>query len=336
MKRAALIVVLSFVGVQLLVAGLAEGQGALVQGRFAEAAEAFRGVLRNDPSNLPAHAGLSTALYLLARYDEVIAFFPEEIRKGRIDLNRRGTEAMTVLKHIGFSCYRGGQSKKAIVALSIAVKIKDDDPAVYNTLGLAYLNTASFRLAEIAFQTAVNLSPKSPFYHNNLGAAYLEQKMFREALACFEKAVRNDGGYQNGWENIWLTREKLNLPSNRGDYHFAYFITATEDEKTAWRQRETALRQDSERRRQEAIVRQRMEQERRKREAELKRIDEERRKQEAEKRRQDELRRQREASLNTNGLPKPPTGGITQPVRKTNTVIVKPVTSAAGTNGKAR
>ena len=327
MKRAGLVAVAVLFAAGLLVADLGQGQGALSQGRYAEAAEAFRGVLKNDPSNMQAHAGLSSALYSLARYDEIIGFFPEEIRKGHIDLNRRNPEAMTVLKHIGFSCYRGGQSKKAIVALSIAVKIKDDDPAVYNTLGLAYLNTAAFRLAEIAFQTAVNLSPKSPFYHNNLGAAYLEQKMYREALACFEKAVRNDGGYQTGWENIWLTREQLNMPPHRGEYQFAYFVTATEDEKNAWRQRETSMRQDAERRRQEAIVRQRMEQERRKREAELKRLDDERRRQEAERKRQEELRRQRDAA-GTNILPRPPGGG-TVPSQKTNGAA-KPASSAPG------
>jgi tetratricopeptide (TPR) repeat protein len=242
-------------------ADIVRAREAMQRNRFAEAAEAYRAVIRTQENNMEALAGLSSALYALGRYDEIISFFPEEIRKGNVNLNQRNSEAMTILKNIGFSCYQRGQSKKAIVALSIATRIRDDDPSVYNILGLAYLNTESFRLAEINFQTAVNLAPTSPFYVNNLGAAYLEQGMYREALIAFEKSVRLDRSYQTGWGNIWLTRERLRLPSHRGEYWFSYFLTATEEEKRA-HQRHL----DEERRKQEAALltqRQQQEEERR-------------------------------------------------------------------------
>jgi tetratricopeptide (TPR) repeat protein len=219
---------------------------AMAQSRYAEAAESYRAAISAQKNNIEAHAGLADALFALARYDEIITLFPEEIRKGNINLNQRGPEAMAILKNIGFSCYRSGQSKKAIVALSIALKIQDDDSSVYNTLGLAYLKTGSLPRAEIAFQTAVNLAPASPYYVNNLGAVYLDQKRYREALICFEKAVRNNTGYHTGWENIWLCREKLALPSYRGEYWFYYFVTATEAERLAYQNHINGARRNQE------------------------------------------------------------------------------------------
>ncbi|MDR2733948.1 MAG: tetratricopeptide repeat protein [Spirochaetota bacterium] len=230
-------------------ADVSGAQLALQQNRFAEAAEEFRAVIQAEGANMQAQAGLAEALFALERYDEIVAFFPEEIRKGNINLNQRSSEAMAILKNIGLACYRSGQSKKSIVALSIAVKIRDDDPAVYNTLGLAYLHTGAHRLAELAFQTAVNLAPENSPYWNNLGAAYLEQQQYRDALISFESSVRSDRSYNTGWWNIWLCREKLGLPSHRGEYLFWYFITATADDRLA---HQRVL--DEERRKQDAIL----------------------------------------------------------------------------------
>jgi len=212
-------------------ANVEAGWDAYRKGKWVEAILAFRRVLKDDPKSLPAHAGLASAMYALSRFDEVMTVFPDEIKKGNIDLNSRSEDAFTILKMIGFACFRNKQSKKAIVALSVAIKIKDDDPAIYNTLGLAYLNTGSSRLSEIAFRTAVNLDDKNPVYMNNLGASYIDQKMYKDALSCFEKAVRLDPRYQNGWDNVWMGREKLGLPAMRGQYNYSYFSDATEDEK---------------------------------------------------------------------------------------------------------
>jgi len=233
MKQFIFILVLLCVGAHIAYADVNKARLAMQQNRFAEAAEEFRAVIQAEGSNMQAQAGLAEALFALERYDEIIAFFPEEIRKGNINLNQRSPEVMAILKNIGLACYRSGQSKKSIVALSIAVKIRDDDPAVYNTLGLAYLHTGSHHLAELAFQTAVNLAPANSMYLNNLGAAYLEQKQYRDALICFENSVRSDRNYYTGWGNVWLCREKLGLPSCRGEYSFWYFITATAEEKLA-------------------------------------------------------------------------------------------------------
>jgi tetratricopeptide (TPR) repeat protein len=267
-------------------ADIVKAREAMQQSRFADAAEAYRAVIRTQKNNMEALTGLSDALYSLALYDDIVNFFPEEIRKGNIDLNQRSPEVMAILKNIGFACYQGGQSKKSIVALSIAVKIRDDDPSVYNTLGLAYLKIGSFRLAEIAFQVAVNLEPTSPFYVNNLGAAYLEQGMFREALIAFEKSVRLDRNYHNGWGNIWFSREKIGLPIHRGEYWYYYFLTATDDERLA-HQRFV----EEERRKQEAASAYKKQQERQEEERRLAAAEQLRLQQQQQQQQQEEAQR---------------------------------------------
>lgn len=296
------------------------GQDFLRQGKPVEAIYAFRKVLREDPKSMSAHAGLASAMYALARYEEVMTVFPEEIKKGNIDLNKKNHEAFTVLKMIGFASFRNRQSKKAIVALSIAIKIRDDDPSIYNTLGLAYLNTGSARLSEIAFRTAVNLDQENPVYVNNLGASYLEQRLYREALICFEKSVRLDPKYQNGWDNVWMGREKMNLASMRGQYKYSYFLTATESEK---KQGATDLqaRNEAEKKRMDAIqARKKAEEEAQKRAAEAKKRDEDRKRAEEEKRKLELIRQTNTAEQISSSKPRSmETLTNAQPVRSGST-----------------
>lgn len=265
-------------------ANITIGQEWLRQGKPVEAIHVFRKILREDPKNMAAQAGLASAMYALARYEEVMTVFPEEIKKGNIDLNKKDQEAFTILKMIGFSCFHNHQSKKAIIALSIAIKIQDDDPSIYNTLGLAYLHTGSAKLSEIAFRTAVNLEQENPVYINNLGASYLEQKLYREALLCFEQSVRLQPKYQNAWDNLWLSRERMNLVSMRGQYRYSYFLTATEAEK---RQEivDLQMKNEAEKKRLEAL------QARRKLEEAQRKAAEEKRREEARKRTEEEKKK---------------------------------------------
>jgi tetratricopeptide (TPR) repeat protein len=294
--------------VGVLFANVDTGRDLLRQGKTVEAVLQFRKALLDDSKNIAAHAGLAMAMYSLARYEEVMTVFPEEIKKGNIDLNKRDQDAFNILKMIGFASFKNQQSKKAIIALSIAIKIRDDDPSIYNTLGLAYLNTGSLRLSEIAFRTAVNLDQSNHIYINNMGAAYLEQKMHRDALLCFEKAVRMEPKYLTGWGNVWTSREKMNLPSMRGQYTYSYFLTATEEEKKQ-AAIDIAAKQDAEKRRQDALVQKKKAEEEAKRKAnELKIKEEERKRLEEEKKKRDELLKD---STNTTPLPS---------IKKTNTI----------------
>lgn len=313
--------------------------------KFREAKEVFRRVLTANVSHLPANAYLAACLYRLEQYPAILDYFPELIQKRTINLNNPDQKqyASILLKHIGFACMQTGQSKRAIVSLSIANKLVSNDPTIYNSLGLAYLRIGKFRLAEISFQTAIHLFPGNSYFHNNLGAAYLELNMYKEALQCFEKSVLLNRNYGTGWDNVWAVRDKMGLPDKRGVRDFSYFTTSTDGipkqdppqiddetkrrEERLRREKEARLRKEREERlrkeKEERLRREKDEQERKQREkdrlkleqeererkkreeaARLLREEEERRRRAEEARRLAEEERRRRDAARTNTAPR--------------------------------
>ena len=302
MKKTFLFLILIFISIPIF-GDFNRGIALYNQKNYWDAKEEFRKTLAVKKGHLPANAMLASCLYRLKKYSTILSYFPELIKNRTINLNDLSLKKYSclLLKQIGFACLQTGQSKKAIVALSIANKLINNDSTIYNSLGLAYLKIGKYRLAEISFQTAVNIYPSNYFFHNNLGAAYLEQGNFKMALQCFEKSVRINWNYENGWDNVWVSREKMGIKSNRGWKSFSYFSTASNKEKDEdrWKaekerkRKERLKKEQQERERQNKEAARKQDEERRKKEAARKK-DEERRKKEA-ARKQDEERRKKEA-----------------------------------------
>ena len=280
-----------------LAANFEKGMSLYNQNNYWDAKEQFRKVLTSEKGHLAANAMLAACLYKLRKYDAILSYFPGLIRDRTINLNdiSRKKYSFLLLKQIGFACLQTGQSKRAVVALSIASKLISNDPTIYNSLGLAHLKIGNFSLAEISFQTAVHLYPSNYFYRNNLGAAYLELGAFKMALKCFEKAVRMEWNYSNGWDNVWVAREKLGVTSHRGWKSYSYFSTATEAEKNRdkWK-KEKEERERKERLRKERERKERLDKEKKEREKKRQR-DEKRRKEQEERKRKEAARKKREA-----------------------------------------
>lgn len=249
-------------------------------------------VIKNNPKHIQALSYLSSALYSLGKYSKILQIFPNAIKYRNIDLNNTTykKENANILKNIGKACYYTGNSKKSIVAFNLCNKILSNDDLVFNFLGLAYLKTGAYRSAEISFMTAININKKNNIYHNNLGAVYLELKQFKDALRCFEQSVRINWNYYNGWDNIWVSREKLGWTTHRGWKDFSYFITLTRDEKQKSDRKQMDKIKEQERLKRERENKRKKEQEQKRLESEKKRQEEKRRNLEAEKKRLEKQR----------------------------------------------
>jgi len=319
MKRATFISFFLILSLQLA-GDFNRGVSLYKQKQYWDAKEEFRKTLTAEKGHLPANAMLASCLYRLRKYDAILSYFPILIRDRTINLNDlvQKKYSCLLLKQIGFACLQTGQSKKAVVALSIANKLISNDPTIYNSLGLAYLKIGKFRLAEISFQTAVNLFPLNHFYHNNLGAAYLELGEYKMALRCFEKSVRMEWNYANGWDNVWVSRAKLGMASHRGWKSYSYFMTATDSEKERdrWRQ----AKEQKERLHKEQL---RREKEQARKRNEQRQKDEERRKK-AEARRKADQRKQDSAKTNRSTNKKPPPKSAVTPSPKPSAVKTEP------------
>jgi tetratricopeptide (TPR) repeat protein len=82
--------------------------------------------------------------------------------------------------------YRG-----AIKEYEVAAKLDDQNPFVFNALGLAFAALRDFGPALKAFNQALQLNPDLTDVYNNMGMVYAEQGAKEKAFEAFSRAVRN-------------------------------------------------------------------------------------------------------------------------------------------------
>jgi Tfp pilus assembly protein PilF len=82
--------------------------------------------------------------------------------------------------------YRG-----AIKEYEAAAKLDDQNPFVFNAMGLAYAALRDFPSALKAFNVALQLNPDLTDVYNNIGMVYAEQGAKEKAFEAFSRAVRN-------------------------------------------------------------------------------------------------------------------------------------------------
>ena len=107
--------------------------------------------------------------------------------------------------------YRG-----AIKEYEAAAKLDDQNPFVFNALGLAYAALRDFGPALKSFNHALQLNPDLTDVYNNIGMVYAEQGAKEKAYEAFSRAVRNPSYttpekalYNMG--NLYLEDENLEL-----------------------------------------------------------------------------------------------------------------------------
>jgi type IV pilus biogenesis/stability protein PilW len=83
------------------------------------------------------------------------------------------------------------QYREAIKEYQAALKLDDQNPFVFNALGLAFAALRDFAPALKAFNQALALNPDLTDVYNNIGMVYSEQGAKEKAFEAFSRAVRN-------------------------------------------------------------------------------------------------------------------------------------------------
>jgi tetratricopeptide (TPR) repeat protein len=83
------------------------------------------------------------------------------------------------------------QYNEAIREYRAALKIDEDNPFIYNSMGLALAAVLQFDDALRAFTKALSLNPDYTDVYNNLGMVYAELGQKEKAFDAFGRAIRN-------------------------------------------------------------------------------------------------------------------------------------------------
>jgi predicted O-linked N-acetylglucosamine transferase (SPINDLY family) len=167
------------------------------QGRWEDAAAAFRRALEIAPLHFANYTGLGSVLQLQGKVDESVDCF----RKAA-ELNP--ADAFTQFS-LGDALKELGQLEAAIVAYRRALELAPNEPAIYGGLGFAFLLQGKLAEAIRCFERGVELQPGSAVSYSNLGGALQNAGRLDETIACLRKALELKPDHAKARSNLLHT-----------------------------------------------------------------------------------------------------------------------------------
>lgn len=154
------------------------------QERYAQAAEVYAEVLRQDPNFPEAHTKLSYLMYRLGQPDDAV-------REARIAL-ARSPENAEAHKNAGLGLENSNKFDAAIVEYQEALRIKPDYQAVHYDLGLLFYRKRDWTGSITEYKKAILLNPTDVDTHYNLGVTFFDQGDMDSAIREYREAKRLD------------------------------------------------------------------------------------------------------------------------------------------------
>jgi Flp pilus assembly protein TadD len=170
-----------------------EGNALIQNGRFVEAAAAYRRALALKRDAPRTHNNLAVALAEQGRFGSALAHYRESIR---LDPDYAPSHY-----NFGNACRAVGKYAEAISAYERALALSPDWPAALLNLGLALAALGQQPAAVTRYREALVIQPDYPEAHNNLGLALQIQGHLDQALQHFERALELAPGFANAHTN---------------------------------------------------------------------------------------------------------------------------------------
>jgi tetratricopeptide (TPR) repeat protein len=173
------------------------------QGRFADAAVAYRRVLASEPHNSDVLHLLGVALARMGRMQDALGMIGTAVK-----MQPRNFVMQTDL---GNALSKLGRYAEAVVCYRQALASKPDVFAAYRGSGIALLHLGQFEQAVWNLEQAVRLAPNDAFAHCDLGTALGRVSRSQEALRCFERSIDLNPNHAEAHRNRGLIQAALGL-----------------------------------------------------------------------------------------------------------------------------
>ncbi len=150
-------------------------------GRFQEAIDNLKNVVKTEPNSVPAHYLQGLDYYRLKMYPQAV----DELQK---TVQLSPDYALAVF-NLGMAQARAGQIEAAIATLQRTLQLDATNfEAAYN-LGVAFLQKKQVEPAAEAFRQSVTINPELARGHRLLGETLLYQNKLDDAIAELRRAV---------------------------------------------------------------------------------------------------------------------------------------------------
>lgn len=114
----------------------------------------------------------------------------------------------------GYALYKLAKTNEAIESIRYSVDLNPNDAYVNNYLGLLYLYTENYKLAEASFLKANIYNPNNIVYMVNLAATYERDKNYNSALQIYEDVYKLDKNYKDVAGSILRVKTLLGFAEN--------------------------------------------------------------------------------------------------------------------------
>ncbi|MDE2030226.1 MAG: tetratricopeptide repeat protein [Alphaproteobacteria bacterium] len=206
---------------------------AFQEGRVADAADACRAFLRDNPGHAACLHLLGSAEYALGRLDAAEENMKAAIAKrGDFPEMHRGLAQVLAAQ---------GRPAEAAEGFARAIALKPEDAPAHYGLGLALKASGRVEEAARAFAQAVILKPGYLDALNALGILFCEQKMFAEAFDCFEAALAERPDFPEALNNLGVVCLEMGRYAEAATY-CERALELKPDYVAAWTNRGNALR----------------------------------------------------------------------------------------------
>ncbi len=169
----------------------------LQNGRHAEAVEAFRSALAQEPAFQAARVNLARALMAGGDLEGAM----KELQQVRA----ADPAAPDVENLIGNIRLQRGELAAAEATFRQALEADPRNPHLWNSLGIALEKLGRADEAITAYRRVVDIDPDYAEAINNIGLVLRSLGRLKEAASEFERAIRTDADFAGSYNNLGLT-----------------------------------------------------------------------------------------------------------------------------------
>lgn len=171
-----------------------KGLNLVKTGRYADAEEAYKNVVRLDSSHVEGKINLATILYYEGKYDSAEFVLSEVLKKNPKEGDAWNTLAMV-------SAVKGNL-EKALSCVNRALQCSPGNPWYINNRGYVYLLNGELDKALTDINHSIASDPSNAWAYRNKGIYYLHTGDYLSAVRLLEQALRMDSTVEDIY--AWL------------------------------------------------------------------------------------------------------------------------------------
>lgn len=191
---------------------------------YVKAAELFEYEINNSPILKIEYFEILANIYMNQKdYDNML-----KVARNGIIINRFSPK---LYFQKGYALYRLEKTNEAIESIRHSVELNPSDAYANNFLGLLYLYTEDYKLAEASFLKANIYSPNNVLYMINLAATYERNKNYASALQIYEEVYKLDKNYKNVSDSIARVKNLIGFAEDSKNINNNYEYNEEEEIK---------------------------------------------------------------------------------------------------------